>query len=150
MQLILNFLGLDTSWSSCALLFGWCRIRQLLPRGSSFEPDSFSSWSVARMELIAGTSSKDPNIRILLPYVETCIFAMVHSKLSKCCYEVQRGSEAATVWVQRRLGAAVHWRRRGTAAEGSSREQNQQVRGGNRGSEAEMSSIQLPLIMIQT
>ncbi|KAF7068395.1 hypothetical protein CFC21_074166 [Triticum aestivum] len=53
MQLILNFLGLDTSWSSCALLFGWCRIPQLLPRGSSFEPDSFSSWSVARMELIA-------------------------------------------------------------------------------------------------
>ncbi|XBI52523.1 hypothetical protein VPH35_034887 [Triticum aestivum] len=53
MQLILNFLGLDTSWSSYALLFGWCRIPQLLPRGSSFEPDSFSSWSVARMELIA-------------------------------------------------------------------------------------------------
>ncbi|KAF7043031.1 hypothetical protein CFC21_052495 [Triticum aestivum] len=53
MQLILNFLGLDTSWSSCALLFGWCRIPQLLPRGSSFEPDSFSSWSVAHMELIA-------------------------------------------------------------------------------------------------
>ncbi|XBI15541.1 hypothetical protein VPH35_057941 [Triticum aestivum] len=58
MQLILNFLGLDTSWSSCALLFGWCRIRQLLPRGSSFEPDSFSSWSVARMELIAGSERK--------------------------------------------------------------------------------------------
>ena len=75
---------------------------------------------------------------------------MVHSKLSKFCYEVQRGSGAATVWVQRRLGAAVHWRRRGTTAEGSSREQNQQVRGGSRGSEAEMSSIQLPLIMIQT
>ncbi|XP_044456708.1 magnesium transporter MRS2-B isoform X6 [Triticum aestivum] len=29
------------------------RIPQLLPRGSSFEHDSFSSWSVARMELIA-------------------------------------------------------------------------------------------------
>ncbi|KAF7068394.1 hypothetical protein CFC21_074166 [Triticum aestivum] len=58
MQLILNFLGLDTSWSSCALLFGWCRIPQLLPRGSSFEPDSFSSWSVARMELIAGLERK--------------------------------------------------------------------------------------------
>ncbi|XBI19360.1 hypothetical protein VPH35_060899 [Triticum aestivum] len=52
MQLILSFLGLDTSWS-CALLFCSCRIRQLLPRGSSFKPDSFSSWIVARMELIA-------------------------------------------------------------------------------------------------
>uniref|UniRef100_A0A8R7U8A2 Uncharacterized protein n=1 Tax=Triticum urartu TaxID=4572 RepID=A0A8R7U8A2_TRIUA len=52
-SLILWGYGLDTSWSSCALLFGWCRIPQLLPRGSSFEPDSFSSWSVAHMELIA-------------------------------------------------------------------------------------------------
>ncbi|XP_037477076.1 magnesium transporter MRS2-B-like isoform X1 [Triticum dicoccoides] len=34
------------------------RIPQLLPRGSSFEHDSFSSWSVARMELIAGLERK--------------------------------------------------------------------------------------------
>ena len=54
--------------------------------------------------------------------------------------EVQRGSGAATVWVQRRLGTTVRWRRSGTAVEGSIREQKQQVRGGSRGSEAEMCS----------